>query len=339
MRNYARRLIGIFFLTLMLVSCKTQNTKKAIDETILKKLEITSLLLPDNNSLFSYQEKRKTIEISNVVSSGFNKSGYFYAFLSTENEKKQILIVVNKEKSIFKWIDFYPETSHFYKEKLIAFVITPFPERHLEEEITIIDFENNKEVTKIDSSKRSIDTMKLQDLYYMTPSFSQDEEGSELNIFWEQAHYPMSRMRCFLDPLFVGFSSNDEDYSILELVPAVSVLDAQVNELQKKYSVVCSQKIGDLIIAITVNSKESQEWMDYDIVIVSDSNEINTISLASVFRYQDPLLSITSGIPVDNRAAFIIETAEFSYDFYFNPISGESDSFLRPSSFTTRWVH
>jgi len=338
-------IMTIIIFNVLVFGCFPKENFK-IDETILEKSKMDDFILPANNDeiIINYKGKDKTSAIQNVISSGYNTSGDFFVFLSTDNESRQILLVISQKRNIFKWIDFFPKTSHFYREKLIAFVIKPFPERHSEEEIYITDFINNKEITRVNSSIRSIDQDKLQDLYYVEPSFSKDEEGLVLYIYWEQAHYPMTKMSYFLDSLDVGFSSNDGNYSITELEENNS-FDINLNGVLENYTILSSQENRSNIIAIVIESDEILtlrkvlEWEDCSIIIASKSNIIKQIPLVEVFKFQDALLSIKSGKPIDHRAAFIIETAEFTYDFYFDPITEESDSFLRPSSFVTRYPH
>lgn len=160
-----------------------------------------------------------------------------------------------------------------------------------------------------------------------------------MNIFWEQAHYPMSRLRYFLDSKDVWFSSNDDDYSITELIENTNNIELSENTVLKNLFIICAEKIGETTIAVVSDQAGSLEWQQYRIITSSATEILNEISLASIFRYQDPLVAIKPAIPVDSRAAFIIETKEFSYDFYFDSSNGETDIFIRPSSFVTRYPH
>jgi len=311
-----------------------------IDETVLNRLELSDFILPVSNDIsFGYIEKGKTYEITNVVNLGFNADQTFYAFLSTESNNTQTLLVIDKNRNIFTWANFYPETSHLYRKNMVACIISPFPERHLEEEIRVIDFYNNKDFFRINSFKRASQDENLQESYYLYPYYSKIEEGLELNIFWEQAHYPMEKLSYFLDSKDVWFSSNDDDYSITELIEDTRPIELSENTVLKNLFIVCEEKIGETTVAVVLDQAGSLEWQKYRIITASKTDILNENSLASIFRYQDPLVSIKPAIPVDSRAAFIVETKEFSYDMYFDSSNGETDIYLRPSSFVTRYPH
>lgn len=340
MATAKHRAIIIFCFVITVITSCSSNTKIVLDANELERRSISDFVLPEGDSgTFSVQEKHKRYEISNLLSSGYNEDGIFYAYLSNKTEAPQLLLVIDRKRDIYKWTDFYPDTSHLYTKNMVAFVIYPFPERHQEEKIVVTDFLHDKTIETVNSSKRSSGDDILQELYYMQPSFSETEAGLELNIFWKQAHYPMTKMRYSLDGLRIGFSSNDDGYSINELTENPNQFDQSQAPLLDTHSVVCSQRINDSIVAIAVHPSGSTDWNDYVIAVSKGQEKAVITKLAPLFRYQDPLVSIRSAVPVDHRAAFIIETAEFVYDFYYDPATGESDAFLRPSSFTTRYPH
>lgn len=330
------------FLALMILSVTSCNqiTQKRLDVSQLEKLQVHSFTLAESGSQnLQFKIDDKAYLVNNIVFNGINPDGIHYYFLSTDDNTKQILLVIDQTRNIYKWTDFYVETSHLFTKNMVAFVIKPFPERHIEEEITVTDFKNSKTVSDIESFRRNFGNDNLQELYYLTPIFNQTEEKYELNMYWEQAHYPMVKMRYSLDGLRVGFSSNDNGYTINELIQAGPSTEIPLSTKLDNRKVVCSVKVGDAAISIAVNPADSKEWSDYTIITDNGSGKIKETGLSSLFRYQDPLISIKPAIPVDERAAFIITTSEFVYDFYFDPKTGTSDAFLRPSSFTTRYPH
>lgn len=319
-----------------------------LNELNLVNFDVDNYLLPgdDSNELLIEVDNSKH-NISNLVSYTFLDKNFFSFFLSTEDSQRQILLVMNKETGFIKNVDYYPATSHFFTEELVSFVILPYEERHLVLDIIITDFNYDVVYKKSKSLRRSFDDYKIQDLYYLSPSFGKKIEDGELNIFLEQAHYPMGLIRyeytkANTDYPFslISGSSNDNGYSINELnLSSNQNTEFNLSGFQGNYYIVCSQKKGDYDIAIATTKEASLNWCDYFILISSfSSSQKQVVALSSVFKYQDQLVSIANAIPIDSRGSFIIETAEFKYDFYIDPATLITDAFLRPSSFTTRYT-
>jgi len=260
------------------ISCQSDKQIK-LESSVLNNLSMDKIQLPNDSdkNLYVLVDGKKS-RVQNISSSGKNTQGTYYAYLDTMDDSVQLLLVVNKNENIFSWSEYYPGISHFYKDKLFLIAVKPYMERHLNQDIRIINMSNGKVVyNKNKSFKISDETTKMQEFYYLTPRFGIGESNTELNVYWDQAHFPVIKFQIYTDQTdWAAYSSNYDKYSLNELkYSSKSTGNFPLDSIQGNYTLVCSGVVGDYHYAIATKIKDSTSWEDYYLLITNSvSKEI-----------------------------------------------------------------
>ncbi len=330
MKKYA-----LYFLSLILfASCEMTSITLTEDE--IKTLNLSHFTTVDGIAHVTVDNK--TLPIENIVTSGINADNIAYYFLSTEVEKKQVLVVLNNTLDKVQWCEYYTEYCYFDSEELVALVIEPFETRHQGSTITVNDF-------KIDFYNTIENSFKFpngviagnKQLNYLKPSFLEASWGGYL-VYWEQGYFSFHKNFYGLYEENLGrrgteiLSTVGENYSAIEeLLPIEPLSEWQS---PKGYTTIAQNENEDYIVEFIVAKERKINWETCEIQYTNkETEQTETMLFADVFEYQDALKSIIPAQNRDERIAFIVETKEFTYDFYFDPSGDTTDIFLRPSSF------
>ncbi len=324
-------------VTLVSVSCVSNDRGIVLSEQHLETSSIQDFVLVEEDILQVLMGE-KLFAVDNVVLLDKNQDDIIYFFLSTQEEKRQILVVLNNNLQKVQWGSYYTEHCYFDPVELVAIVAEPFPERHQSVVMKVHDFNiDNFYTTETDLSFTLGTSEGDKQAYYQVPKYKKSKFNAESSawytIFWMQAHYSFYDNKYTVDDKYRGGISISRDSSTLdELEPLEYTMDGW--EYPTDYSPLSRNLNGVYETVIMSPKNEDPSWDNYQIYTKNNSTgETSMISFGTVFRYQDPLISITPAKNKDNRVAFIVETKEFTYDFYYDPEGITTDSFLRPSSY------
>ena len=300
----------------------------------------------------------KEVLVKNLLNNYFNKDSIPYFFCVTDDEDKQILVVLNTELQKLQWCYYYPKYSHFYSDDLLAFVFTPNKENTQIVEYYLNDF-------KIDAFRKHEENYYIHEnqivgdrqFYYITPLLEKEEDL--LTIFWQQGNYVNTFDQYKLNPsirngdLRTNYSADNE---ITELKTAFS---AKTTFIPSNCEILASNVNEKFEVLFVVKEGEEKNWDTIKVISYNkELYEVNEISLASIFEYQDDICSIIPAVNTDanfdftqiidnysppmskqfdlkNRICFIIDTVEYMYDAYFDPEQMEFEIFLRPTMYKT----
>ncbi len=328
-----KKYLTLAVFCLLCVSCKTASM--AITEDMLQSISYEQLNTVDNSVVVTYDNK--SVRIENIVSGGINSKGITYYFLSTEEDHKNILLVVNTDLQKLQWRYYYKEYSYFDPEELIAFVAEPFPVRHQSVKLNVYDFAIDLYI----STERNLSfplgvSVGDKQAYYQLPTYEKKQTGEDRPpiyiIYWIQAGYSFSDDSYSLAEHFRGrILSSSDSSSLDELIPLSSVVEVQPIS---DFNIIAHNENDHYSVSFIVPDTETLSWETCEIVYTDKkTGQSEKMLFASIFEYQDPLISITAAKNTDKRIAFIVDTKEFPYDFYIDPIDETTDIFLRPSSF------
>lgn len=315
---------SIFFL-----SCNTREV--FLSEDIINTIKSEDIVLPSSEKKdVQLVQNDKLFKVINVLEYDYTSEGVFYCFLKSEIKEKQVLVVVDKNTDYIGWTPFYQETSHFFVEDLVSIVILPFEYPLRDVHILVNDYKKQKIFREVNEFRGTY-------FKYCIPSFGKSDNGNDYFIFWEQAHFPVSKMRYRRNTGFVGFSSNYDNNQWVELNEKKGQGKTIISYDEQVYTLLATQKSNDYIIGIVRNKEISSDWNDL-FILIERNNKREMLPLKDFFFYTEEFVSIKEADPRDYRATFIVETSEFKYDFYFDPEALTSDVVFRPSSFTVRYV-
>jgi len=326
-----------------------------------KQLNAGQVEIDTTHGLRLIVKKTKPYTVSNVIGSSVNTAGYYFFVCADESEKAQFLVTVNPENSIITVADYYEGLSYLFPEQLVLASILPHEERHLKETFVAVNVGTGMELAEKEINfKRTLrESEPLQELYYLESRMQLHSSKLGIEIFWEQAHYPMKRAFFSINDGALRSSANDGKYSISELLANTVLVskDADGNSkitehgvsrsipatLLDGQDVLCAvlQPNGQLVAVITHTGSDPSRYDGYLLVVLDVDNQkiVQSNALSELFRFQDPLIGIQGASWEKDSISYIIETKEFKYDFFWNYKDGSGDSYLRPSSFTTRYPH
>lgn len=327
--------------------------------------EISFKLDEKKNEIVVTQDGKDFL-ISNCEKIG-KKDSFVYAFFNLVPDKSEqiLLCYCDNNNTKYEYVSFNPETSYFFEDDLVCIVnkknpnLYPLPPLY-EIKITVMDFKNNFRNEQFYQCRNwySMNTERLQDFYYQEPHFRKFDNfkggvkeidkkfekylknGNVYSCIWEQAHFP-SFIYYYCEEthdVFVTNSYPDSNNSLAYRLPQEEFIPNKEQKVLLKQShpttvdIVCSEKKGSSEITVLQNGDDLSDFNSY-VVNINNGKEDKTIMLASIFKYQDELISIKNASGMENKACFIITTKEFAYDMYIDLFSFETDVYLRASSF------
>ncbi len=326
-------LVVLFNVTL--IACTEKGV--FLTEEKLEQIDFQEIDVIEDNTIFVKTEEFNG-EINNIKHSGKNPNGINYFFLSTEIDGKYILVVLNEPLNKIQYGAYYSEHCYFDPEELVAIVVDPFPVRHLEATVNVYDFTIDHFLTReFDLSFPEGTNKGNKQAYYKVPIFEKTPliTGSlaAYTIYWKQGHYSFADDTYSLQQEFRGDIYTSSDSSTLdELIPLEYSMERW--NYPKEYSPIGRNINNDIEVVIMSPKDKTASWANYKIYTLNHkTKETSIVSFADLFEYQDDLINVTAAENRDDRIAFIIETKEFSYDFYFDPDGENTETFLRPSSY------
>ena len=335
-------------------------------------IAITEQLLNEENLEFNYQKpilflemKGKKYVIQNLEKYG-ETGNYWYSFFNVEkNPKLQLLIVFNKNTDTYDYCRFFPETSHFFEDELVCFTIEPNPFEYplpqlYEITTTVKDFQSGLEKSDVQISRYAAsgyDT-NIKDFYYKEPFFykcyksdikrnylseydyNNSENDEIFYVLWKQANFPISTTYYFLrSHRFSGCCAFPDINDVGQYRTESEELKPLGNASQHSNATIINDEFvvrtvlsDDYECSVVCQKEYSENYNDYSILI-TNNDFCHRIKLDSVFKYQDPLVRIELGQMTSKEACLIITTRVFSYDLFIDLLTGQSDVYLRASSF------
>ena len=360
-----KKIILTIAVLCLAISCSNTKKLEITKENILN--DNLTFIISKNNELLC-TTKEGTGIISNIEKFSV-LNDYWYAFFNQDDEKNnQLLVVYDLETDTYEYCDFYSETSYFFEDELICFSIKTNPEglplpRSYEITTTIKDFRNKFEKTYQEKSRYDTSSIKgVQDFFYRKPYFFENNhpdvkknilsaidikykgDDKVYYVVWEQAHFPISSYYYYPERKKAGSSCaypsiNDttlyrtEDDELKPLINSES--DNQYIQNNDGEIILATTKAGNYTISIVQTKENSLEYADSLIRITEGEKSID-YRLDMLFPYKDNLEKIELSKGSDEYACLIITTNVFAYDVYINLKTGESDIYLRASSFPNK---
>ncbi len=326
-------IISSLIFLLFLIGCASDEQSIMLTEKHLDQMNSQDFALAEDKNQLQVSIDNKLYSIKNLVSLDKNQDNTMYFYLSTDDEKKLLLVVLNDELQKVQWGAYYTENSYFDPVELVAIVVEPFPERHQSAVMHIYDFAVDYLFTdETDLSFWPGTSEGDKQAYYQLPVYEKNMSGY-YTIFWRQANYSFTDNTYSISEEFRGsFLTSGDESTLDELEPLEYSMERWT--YPQEYSPIGRNVNSTYEVVIVSPKNEEANWENYQI-FTNDKNtgETAMISFGSIFPYQDDLISISPAKNKDDRIAFIVETKEFSYDFYFDPSGETTDIFLRPSSF------
>lgn len=361
-----RKIIVVLSVFLVFAACGSHNnsdseinnesdvkTANSLETSIMltrekiEALEFEQVVINDENELAVVIEGEEFL-VENVVNvDATSRDDYLFYYLQTDMPDIQLLFSISQADEQMTVHEYYPDTSFFMAEELLLLSIQPYDLPTLEQTITVTDVETGEEkLERALSFERSMGDIRLQELRYQkVVSIHMHGIGYGIEILWEQAHYPMRKAFYSIDENVVRLSSNDGDYAINELQAVNFSIEEYGNDIlvipnDAEIIAGTSNDDNSLISILLSDNGNTTDYNTIELVSIdtATSEILKRTSFADVFLYQDPFVGAVGAGWKESNAAYIIETKEFEYDFYWNPETGDHDIYLRPSSFTTRYV-
>lgn len=323
-------------LLLALIGCTEKEiilTQEHLENATLANFAISEELANQVEYVF----EKTVFIITNLRVQEVNSSGIIYFFLETDTKNKQLLVVLNEDLSKVQWGEYYTEYCYFDSEELVAFVVEPFFERHQKALLKIYDFTIDHFLDfEVDLEFPLGSNEGDKQAYYQIPVYEKLKSKSNTSwykIYWKQAHYSFRDDSYSLTDKFRGGITTSSDFSTLdELNPLPNPSNNWT--IPTGYAAIAGNTNANYDVVFIAPEGENPNWENCEILYYNkETEETMQVLFASVFRYQDELLGVAPAQNKDERVAFIVETKEFTYDFYFDPAGVTTDVFLRPSSY------